>query len=496
AGLGAAVAGAGALGAGIGYLAKEAAQLGPIEDSFKAIAKAGGESSEDLMDSFRKQSAGLISNTDLMKSYNKASSLVSNEFANTLPEAMQYLGRVSASTGEDMGYMMNSIVTGVGRMSPMILDNLGIQVDMTAATEAYALILGKSVDEMTKTEKQTGLMNQVMEKLKENTKDMPDIRHPFKQLSVTMVNLKDKMAKALGPAVLHLIQNFADKITAFVESDQFQEWLEETTEWLQVNIPIAIEKVSEYWTNTLLPAIKVVWAWMRDSLFPTLQVLYEWLKIKIPVVIEFLKKAWFKLKERVGEWADRIKEFIAWLRQAWEEDFLGLRTFIEGTFDAIETATGLWNLAMEGKWYEFGETLRSVFEEMGATLRASYDKFNEDFIAWIAGIGKTLRETDWLALGIEIAIGIGEGLLSMTTWLTDTAADICNAIIDVFRGFFGMGPRDNSELKKIFMPIMELAGATAGTQSPGIGVGGYQHGGSFMVGGPPGIDQTPVSFMA
>lgn len=41
--------------------------------------------------------------------------------------------------------------------------------------------------------------------------------------------------------------------------------------WLQVNIPIALQTVSDFWTNTLLPALSAVWAFIQDSVIPIVQ---------------------------------------------------------------------------------------------------------------------------------------------------------------------------------------------------------------------------------
>lgn len=57
----------------------------------------------------------------------------------------------------------NDIVTGLGRMSPLILDNLGITVDLEATTAKYAATLGKSADALTDAERKQALVNAVME---------------------------------------------------------------------------------------------------------------------------------------------------------------------------------------------------------------------------------------------------------------------------------------------------------------------------------------------
>ena len=98
-GIGAATAGVGALGYGIFELTKTAAELGPIKKSFEGIAEASGVAGEAMLRALQEGSGGLISNIDLMKTYNLASQLVSSQFANELPDAMEYVSKVSAATG-------------------------------------------------------------------------------------------------------------------------------------------------------------------------------------------------------------------------------------------------------------------------------------------------------------------------------------------------------------------------------------------------------------
>jgi len=205
------------LGAAMGKLAFDAMPLEGISKAFQGIT---GDA-EETMRALRKGSLGMVKDGDLMRNYNEAAQLVGKSFADQLPDAMKYLSKVSAATGQDMGYMMDSITKGVGRMSPMILDNLGIQVDLVAANEAYAATLGKSTDELTKTEQQTALMNQVMEKLAENTKNMPDITEnastKWAQLTTKFGNLKDMIGLKVLPVFTAVVTFISDTMIPQIE---------------------------------------------------------------------------------------------------------------------------------------------------------------------------------------------------------------------------------------------------------------------------------------
>ena len=56
----------------------------------------------------------------------------------------------------------NDIVTGLGRGSAMILDNLGIVVNSTEANEEYAKSIGKTAAQLTDAEKKQALINNVV----------------------------------------------------------------------------------------------------------------------------------------------------------------------------------------------------------------------------------------------------------------------------------------------------------------------------------------------
>lgn len=212
-----------AIGAGMFELAKSAAPIEGIQKAFEGVAKASGQSSDKMLKALSEGSKGMITNTELMKSYNSAAQLVSTEFANQLPEAMQYLSKVSAATGQDMGFMLDSLVKGVGRVSPMILDNLGIQVNATEAAEEYAKAHGKAADQLTKTEQQAAIMAKTLELLKKNTAAMPDITDnastKWAQFQTRLANFKDDVGVKLLPffeQVLSFLMQLADQVLPIV----------------------------------------------------------------------------------------------------------------------------------------------------------------------------------------------------------------------------------------------------------------------------------------
>ncbi len=76
-------------------------------------------------------------------------------------------------------------------------------------------------------------------------------------------------------------------ITNFIQNG-----LAKMTEWLQVWLPIAIQNVSAFWTNTLQPALATVWNFVITSLIPALGNIWNFLATIIPPALTFLSSVW------------------------------------------------------------------------------------------------------------------------------------------------------------------------------------------------------------
>jgi hypothetical protein len=50
----------------------------------------------------------------------------------------------------------------------------------------------------------------------------------------------------------------------------------------------------------------------------------------------------------------------------------------------------------------------------------------------------TIKNTDWLQLGKDIIVGIGNGILAMATWLDETTHTIGQGILDTIKGVLGI----------------------------------------------------------
>ncbi len=89
-----------------------------IEAAFDRINKPG------LLDELRKATHGTVDDLELMKQAVKFKDF--NLPVDQLGKYLAYAQQKAKDTGESIDFLVNSIVTGLGRQSPQILDNLGL----------------------------------------------------------------------------------------------------------------------------------------------------------------------------------------------------------------------------------------------------------------------------------------------------------------------------------------------------------------------------------
>lgn len=195
-------------------LINEAPRVEQLSASFDNLAESAGLSGEEIMSSLREASKGMVSDVSLMESFNKSMLLVGEGMATKLPKLLEIAQASAAATGEDVGFLLDSLVTGIGRGSPMILDNLGLTINLAEAYDSYAKTLGITTKEMTKAQQQEALLNAVVaagdgfiERLGDNTGGTAQTLAQFK---TTIENLKMGLATGLLPALTAIVTPLAN----------------------------------------------------------------------------------------------------------------------------------------------------------------------------------------------------------------------------------------------------------------------------------------------
>ena len=209
---------------GIKHTAQISGQLKGVEGGFKSLTKGIGGAS-DTLNKLQKATDGTVSNLDLMTQANNAMLLGIFENNDQMAEMFDVAQRLGTALGKDTLFGVESLVTGMGRQSKLMLDNLGIIVDVEKANEEYAKTLGKTSSELTDQEKKTAFNNATMKEAKKLVESLGEEQLTTSDriniLKSSATNMAGVIGTALTPAFnksLDVMADFSVKISNTVNA--------------------------------------------------------------------------------------------------------------------------------------------------------------------------------------------------------------------------------------------------------------------------------------
>ena len=191
---------------------RQSAEEAGQSDAFARNLASQGIAADEFIAKLREVSNNQIANADLILASNRALALGIQ--ATDLPGLLDTAARASVELGVSVTQAFNDITTGVGRASPLILDNLGIVVDATAEYEAYAAGIGVSVDQLTKQQKTIALTNAVMKTATAETKNFSEAQSTITQRLNQSQAAWDNFTSSLGTFAGGVAQGVVGGLTA------------------------------------------------------------------------------------------------------------------------------------------------------------------------------------------------------------------------------------------------------------------------------------------
>lgn len=199
------VAGMAALGISMKAVdfSKLAADAEQAADAFEKVVSDMGKNADEEFAKIKEASKGLISDADMSQSATTALSL--GVPLKSLAQLMEVARVKAREMGTDVKSAFADLATGIGRGSPMILDNLGLTIKLGEANQKMAASLGKTVEQLTKQEKIQALTNAVIEAGASSVKRYADAslssKEKMQAMNASLDNLKVKIGNALLPVL-------------------------------------------------------------------------------------------------------------------------------------------------------------------------------------------------------------------------------------------------------------------------------------------------------
>lgn len=228
-------------------MAKDAEQA---SDSFKTIFEDLGLNAETEFNKIKEASKGLIDEQSLKQSAVTAVSL--GVPIEKLTELME-IARVKAKVmGTDTKSAFNDLAIGIGRGSPMILDNLGLTIKLEEANIAYAESIGKTVAELSKKEKQLALTNAVIKASEADMQRFGDselnANEASQALTASIADLKVKIGLELLPHMLKLTKATNEWVKS-IEQDGVARWIGRLEKIAQLMVKIDDYLMPDFFTG-------------------------------------------------------------------------------------------------------------------------------------------------------------------------------------------------------------------------------------------------------
>ena len=178
----------------IGQMLIEGAQTADL----RKVLEDGVSGFDRLMERTKAASGGMLSESQMLRS--TALMRAFGIDVQQMDGIMGTLSKTAVVTGQSLDYMLDSFARGVARQSPLILDNLGIQISLKEVYDEYAASVGKSTEELTKHDRMVAVLNASLKRLEENTKgvSLSGLATPSTQ---RLVNFFDDRVQDLKEAV-------------------------------------------------------------------------------------------------------------------------------------------------------------------------------------------------------------------------------------------------------------------------------------------------------
>jgi len=208
-----------AMGYGLTRLAEDAAKTQTARTMLVGLAKTAGTTADAVLANMERSTRGMLSNAEMIVQANRAIAGIGPWFAQELPRAMNASIAAWKAGGGSFQYYVDSLIRGIGRLSPLILDNLLVQAGLAEATDRFAEKLFQQTEGLTKSQQQMALFNLLMEKMKSLMDSAGDSAGGFNEqmqaLRAEWANVKEVVGRLVIPALQGIIPEIKNVIEAF-----------------------------------------------------------------------------------------------------------------------------------------------------------------------------------------------------------------------------------------------------------------------------------------
>lgn len=201
--------------------ALKAEEIRAINQQFEVLANNAGIAADVLKNNLVNAADGLVDTEDLLNAAS-GSIVALGKNAERLGDVFNVARQAASVFGGDALQRFEEISGAIERLSTRQLKQFGIVLDQDAVFKQYAQTLGIAADRLTTTEKQTALLNAVLEKSKTAFAgvdvNIRELANNNKRLSVAFGELGDASATALDKLFGPIVKEGTKELTIAIEN--------------------------------------------------------------------------------------------------------------------------------------------------------------------------------------------------------------------------------------------------------------------------------------
>jgi hypothetical protein len=265
--------------------AKEYAEF---EQSTMAMERQFGVSSDAIIQKLKEVSGGTISNKNIVLSANRAMALNVTKDQEKIAKMLEFARLRARAMGITTSQAFDDIVTGIGRGSPLILDNLGI---ITKGWNEEAKAAGVAYDSQF-------ILNKVLSQASTELKNAGNLTLTHAERIQRMSASWDNLKVALGKAFMPALEVTADALTDFFN------WMAQV-EWSK-GFMTGINAIIYAW-DVMIQGFNVSIQWLKEMAATTI----DWLTMPIVEGINLIIEAMNLLPGVNIDTLDRVWKDVA-----------------------------------------------------------------------------------------------------------------------------------------------------------------------------------------
>ena len=408
--LGTAAIGAAAVVAG-GKAVKMAGEFDQLSSAFNSLNKSSGFGAGSL-DKYRKALNGTVSSAEMMKMANNAMLLGIADSNDQMAKMFDVAQRLGAAVGEDAAFGVNSLVTGMGRQSILMLDNLGIMVDTEVAHKRFAEANKINVKDLTEVQKKQAFNNETMRQAEiligDTGEEVETTSMKMAKMKAQMIDGSVAIGQKLAPAfdrALDVISEFGGKAGGIVMK-AFELDFASTGTNIMTNMGALGKSLVDSWAVlfdsdamiNVLSGIKTGFLWVMQQVFSIVKNVGSFLfepvlvggKIIAIKTVNFFIEKFNDLKAELNSLVDKLPQKI--------KDKLGFKGFkptIPFSLEGLDTA--------KTKMAEFlatlGDDQTNSNQDVAEKLAAIWTEYGNSVVATNEKIEESHKSTTGVATG-------------------------------------------------------------------------------------------------